>query len=296
MTARTFAAAAAGFGRDLDEDFATIATLLDAAAGGGRRPAGPARGRARAATCRRCTTDPTTCRPQLDVDGPEIAPARRAGRGHGRHRRASASAATRRRATARTTAASRSRGDGVLGHHRKVHQPLQREHLVRRGRPLRGVRHAGRADGHDDLLRQGVPRGRARAGGRRRARSSCACRPGRRRAPTRRRCSPTTAGPAASTSSTGPARWRTRSSGSRRTRPGRSGTCGSSASAKIVDPGGEVLADHRDRRGPRRRVGRRRRRRGRRAPLHGPPARPPARVVPRRAGPPPSCPPSRARR
>src|SRR5581483_10236207 len=36
-------------------------------------------------------------------------------------------------------------GDGVLGHHRKVHQPLRR------------LRHARGPARHDDLLRQGLP-------------------------------------------------------------------------------------------------------------------------------------------
>ncbi len=48
-------------------------------------------------------------------------------------------------------------GDGVLGHHRKVHQPLREDASYARGEPVRRVRHPGRAAGHDDLLRQGVP-------------------------------------------------------------------------------------------------------------------------------------------
>ena len=60
-------------------------------------------------------------------------------------------------------------GDGVLGHHRKVHIPPAERGVFLSGERLRGLRHAGRPAGDADLLRQGLPRGRARAvAGRRR--------------------------------------------------------------------------------------------------------------------------------
>ena len=77
-------------------------------------------------------------------------------------------------------------GDGVLGNHRKVHQPLAEDACYRRGDRFARLRHPGRPARHDDLLRQGVSRsrpGRWRWTG---PRSSSAFRPGRAAAPTRR--------------------------------------------------------------------------------------------------------------
>lgn len=122
MTTRTFAAAAAGFGRDLDEDFATIATLLEQArAAGADLLALPEA--ALGGYLSSLHDDPDDVPPQLDVDGPEIARlvalagptvvtagfCERGDAASGGRPYNSAVAVT---------------GDGVLGHHRKVHQPL----------------------------------------------------------------------------------------------------------------------------------------------------------------------------
>ena len=98
-------------------------------------------------------------------------------------------------------------------------------------------------------------------------------------------CSRTTAGPGASTCSTRPGRWRTRSCGWRRTRPGRSATLASSGRAKVVGPGGDVLATTGTGPGMAVAARRRRRRAGRPPGGHGQPARPPPRrLPPRRVG------------
>jgi N-carbamoylputrescine amidase len=127
MTLRTFAAAAAGFGRDLDEDFATIATLLEQARGAGADllalPEAALGGYLSSLHDSSGSGEPVDVPPQLDVDGPEV-------------RRLAAMAGDT-VVTAgfceRGDAASGYRpynsavavtGDGVLGHHRKVHQPL----------------------------------------------------------------------------------------------------------------------------------------------------------------------------
>ncbi|GAA4943132.1 putative amidohydrolase [Actinomycetospora succinea] len=127
MTVRTFAAAAAGFGRDLDEDFATIATLLgqaraagadllalpEAALGGYLSSLHDSGGRG----------EPVDVPPELEVDGPEVRRlialagdtvvtagfCERGDEASGGRPYNSCVAVT---------------GDGVLGHHRKVHQPL----------------------------------------------------------------------------------------------------------------------------------------------------------------------------
>ena len=64
----------------------------------------------------------------------------------------------------------------LLGLHRKVHMPLRRGPHHDARRPPRRVRHAGRPDRDADLLRQGVPRGGAHAGARRRRGAVLPCR------------------------------------------------------------------------------------------------------------------------
>ncbi|GAA4795259.1 carbon-nitrogen hydrolase family protein [Actinomycetospora chlora] len=122
MTVRTFAAAAAGFGRDLDEDFARIEALLAQARGAGADLLALPEA-ALGGYLSSLHDDPEDVPPQLDVDGPEV-------------RRLIALAGDT-VVTAgfceRGDAASGGlpynscvavHGDGVLGHHRKVHQPL----------------------------------------------------------------------------------------------------------------------------------------------------------------------------
>jgi len=122
MTVRTFAAAAAGFGRDLDEDFATIAALLERARDAGADLLALPEA-ALGGYLSSLHDAPEDVPPQLDVDGPEV-------------RRLIALAGDT-VVTAgfceRGDAASGGlpynscvavHGDGVLGHHRKVHQPL----------------------------------------------------------------------------------------------------------------------------------------------------------------------------
>ena len=73
VTVRTFAAAAAGFGRDLEETSRRSSSLLERARAAGRRLLALPEACARAATCRRLRRAIlTTCPPRCDVDGPEI--------------------------------------------------------------------------------------------------------------------------------------------------------------------------------------------------------------------------------
>ncbi|MET0189465.1 MAG: carbon-nitrogen hydrolase family protein [Pseudonocardia sediminis] len=124
MTRTTFAAAAAGFVRDLDEDFARIETIIadarsrdvallalpEAALGGYLSSLHGDNG-----------ADPDDVPPQLDADGPEIERlASLAGDmvvTAGYCERGDDSGLPYNSCVAVT-------GDGVLGHHRKVHQPL----------------------------------------------------------------------------------------------------------------------------------------------------------------------------
>ncbi|HWN29238.1 MAG TPA: carbon-nitrogen hydrolase family protein, partial [Actinomycetospora sp.] len=122
MTTRTFAAAAAGFGRDLDEDFATIATLLEQARAAGADLLSLPEA-ALGGYLSSLHDDPDDVPPQLDVDGPEIARLV-ALAGHtvvtaGFCERGDAASGGRPYNSAVAVT-----GDGVLGHHRKVHQPL----------------------------------------------------------------------------------------------------------------------------------------------------------------------------
>ena len=155
------------------------------------------------------------------------------------------------------------------GHRRRRARPRTARCTSRSARTLsyaagdrvRRVRHAGRPDGHDDLLRQGLPGGRAGAGPRRRRDRrvpvGLAGRAHRRRPPDladdrwTQPLRPVRPGPGAGEPD---------GLGRRPTRPGTFGSLRFVGSAKVVDPGGDVLADHR-RRG---RAGRRRRRRRRR--------------------------------
>lgn len=127
MTVRTFAAAAAGFGRDLDESFATISSLLERARAAGADvlalPEAALGGYLSSLHDPGGAGEPVDVPPQLDVDGSEI-------------RRLVALAGDMVVTVGfceRGDAASGHRpynscvavtGDGVLGHHRKVHQPL----------------------------------------------------------------------------------------------------------------------------------------------------------------------------
>jgi N-carbamoylputrescine amidase len=122
MTVRTFAAAAAGFGRDLDEDFATIASLLEQArASGADLLALPEA--ALGGYLSSLHDDPEDVPPQLDIDGPEVR----------RLIELAGDTVVTAGFCERGDAASGGlpynscvavHGDGVLGHHRKVHQPL----------------------------------------------------------------------------------------------------------------------------------------------------------------------------
>ena len=122
MTVRTFAAAAAGFGRDLDESFATISSLLERARSAGADVLALPEA-ALGGYLSSLHGEPSDRPPQLDPDGPEV-------------RRLAALAGDMVVTVGfceRGDAASGDRpynscvavtGDGVLGRHRKVHQPL----------------------------------------------------------------------------------------------------------------------------------------------------------------------------
>jgi len=136
VTVRTFAAAAAGFGRDLDESFATISSLLERARAAGADvlalPEAALGGYLSSLHDSGGSGEPVDVPPQLDVDGPEI-------------RRLTALAGDTVVTVGfceRGDAASGHRpynscvavtGDGVLGHHRKVHQPLNEHHSYAAG-------------------------------------------------------------------------------------------------------------------------------------------------------------------
>ena len=135
------------------------------------RPGPPARGWSCCPRRRSAATSPT-CRsatsveppPALDAGRPRAAPPRRARRRrprrHGRVLRAADDG--------RYNAAACVAQGEVLAVHRKVHQPLGEGSSYAAGCGARGVRHAGRPDRHADLLRQGLPRGGADARARRR--------------------------------------------------------------------------------------------------------------------------------
>ena len=170
MTNLRMAAVAAPFGRDLEADFARAGRLIgEARAAGVRLLALPeaclggylAHLDGSDGDARRRAAGPRPGRPGDPPPGPD-----------GRRYGGDAPATARPPAGAkRYNSAVCVTGDGVLGRHRKVHQPLRRGRQLRRGRPVRRVRHPGRPDGHDDLLRQGIPRIGAGAGpGRRRDR------------------------------------------------------------------------------------------------------------------------------
>ncbi|GLZ47591.1 apolipoprotein N-acyltransferase [Actinomycetospora sp. NBRC 106375] len=127
MTVRTFAAAAAGFGRDLDEDFATIEALLGRARAAGADllalPEAALGGYLSSLHDDAATMDSADVPPQLEIDGPEV---RRLVALAGDtvvtagfcERGDTASGGLPYNSCVAVT------GDGVLGHHRKVHQPL----------------------------------------------------------------------------------------------------------------------------------------------------------------------------
>ena len=209
---------AANFGRDLDD------------ASPGSRPCSTEPGRAgrscsccprpRSAATWRTSTAPATSSlpPALDVDGPGGAPARRAGRRPRRHRRAVRG----RRRRAATTPRWPSTGDGVLGVHRKVHQPLGEGPSYAAGDRFAAfdtpVGRLGMMICYDKAFPEAA-RALALDG----AEIVC-CMSAWPAGPhaTPRPTSPTTAGRGASTCSTAPAPWRTRWCGCRPTSPARS--------------------------------------------------------------------------
>jgi predicted amidohydrolase len=129
MTVTTFAAAAQGFVRDLEEDFARIARIIDdARARGVQLLALPEAALGGYLTSLHSTGpgNPDDVPPQLSVDGPEIARlAALAGDmvvTAGYCERGDEASAHR-----PYNSAVAVHGDGVLGHHRKVHQPLNED-------------------------------------------------------------------------------------------------------------------------------------------------------------------------
>ncbi len=197
---------------------AKVEGIVDDARARRRRPAGAARRDPRRLPLRPAPPRPASPAARAGRGLVRVAPGRRAG---GR-RWSSASATPRqRRATvAATTRRSACTGDGVLGRHRKVHQPAG-ESLVyarRRPRSRRSTPRVGRI-GHAHRLRQDVPRGGPLAGRWTAPRCSPACRRGRPPSPTARRGCRRTGSRGCSTSTTAPGPRRTRSSGSPRTRP-----------------------------------------------------------------------------
>jgi N-carbamoylputrescine amidase len=108
MTPTTFGAAAQGFVRDLDEDFARIAATIDRARAAGVQvlalPEAAMGGYL--SSLHDVPGTPADRPPQLDPDGPEI-------------RRLVALAGD-----MVVAAGYCETGDGILGHHRKVHQPI----------------------------------------------------------------------------------------------------------------------------------------------------------------------------
>ena len=133
-------------------------------------------------------------------------------------------------------------GDGILGHHRKVHLPPAERGAFAPGEGFAAFDTPVGRIGMLDLLRQGLPRVGAPAGaGRRRHRrlaggvAGLAGRPGPANCAATCRC-------ATSTCSTRRARSRTRSCGCPRTRCGRFGALRFPGQAKVVDPAGRVLA------------------------------------------------------
>ncbi|HTK67585.1 MAG TPA: carbon-nitrogen hydrolase family protein [Pseudonocardia sp.] len=126
MSSTTFAAAAEGFVRDMDEDFARITRIIDEARGRGVQLLAlpeAALGGYLSSLHSTDTADPDDMPPQLEVDGPEIA----------RLCALAGDMVVTVGYCERGDEASAHRpynscvavyGDGVLGHHRKVHQPL----------------------------------------------------------------------------------------------------------------------------------------------------------------------------
>jgi N-carbamoylputrescine amidase len=127
MTVRTFAAAAAGFGRDLDEDFAVIASLLERARAAGADllalPEAALGGYLSSLHDDPAGNGAAGVPPQLEIDGPEVR----------RLIELAGDTVVTAGLCERGDAASGGRpynscvavhGDGLLGHHRKVHQPL----------------------------------------------------------------------------------------------------------------------------------------------------------------------------
>ena len=139
------------------EASAKVVGIIDAGRPRRRRPAGLARGLPRRLPRR--PARPRSRRPASRA-GPRRPRARRGDRRGGpddRVRRLRRGG----RGGGRYNAAICVTGDGVLGIHRKVHQPLGEGLAYLAGRRVRGVRHPGRPARHADLLRQDIPRGRA---------------------------------------------------------------------------------------------------------------------------------------
>jgi predicted amidohydrolase len=126
MTVTTFAAAAEGFVRDIDEDIARITRIIDDARGRGVQLLAlpeAALGGYLSSLHSTDSSDPEDAPPQLELDGPEIARvAALAGEmvvTVGYCERGDESSGYR-----PYNSCVAVHGDGVLGHHRKVHQPL----------------------------------------------------------------------------------------------------------------------------------------------------------------------------
>jgi N-carbamoylputrescine amidase len=131
MTVITFAAAAAGFVRDLDEDLARAERIITEARGRGAQLLALPEA-ALGGYLSSLHDDPDDVPPQLEVDGPEITRlaalagdmvvtagfCERGDIARGGRPYNSCVAVT---------------GDGVLGHHRKVHQPLNEHHSYAAG-------------------------------------------------------------------------------------------------------------------------------------------------------------------
>ena len=163
MTILRMAAVAAPFGRDLEADFTRIGQIIaDARAQGVRLLALPEAclGGYLASLDGDVVHDDGP--PPLALDGPEI----------GRLSRLAGGMVV----TAGYCELAGGRmynsvvcvtGDGVLGNHRKVHQPLAEGDTYDRGGEFTAFDTPVGRLGHDDLLRQGVPRVRAGTGPRR---------------------------------------------------------------------------------------------------------------------------------
>ena len=154
----------------------------------------------------------------------------------------SASATARRTGTRRYNAAVCVTGDGVLGRHRKVHQPPGEIGGVRARRRFAAFDTPAGRVGHADRLRQDVPGVGAVAGPGRRGDPRLPVGLADAVSPTGRRGWRRTGRPGCSTCTTRRGPPRTRSCSPRPTRPGRSAGMRFLGQAKVVGPGGDILA------------------------------------------------------